>query len=130
MQIVECLGTLSLKEMKEEDHIADLIMQENMMVRRNNLYVTSVTILDTLQEIVEHLIIRMEPIIEGMYLYISYVITLDMQQDSTKWIEGTLIGTLIIEGTTIGMIGGIKMEASIVKRRQSKNILKNYKKHL
>ena len=81
--------------MKEEDQRAC-----PMMDRRTNLCVTSVTILDTLQEIVEHLRIRMELIKEEMHLYVSYVITSDTQQDIAEWTKGTLTGIQIIEGTT------------------------------
>ena len=60
-----------------------------IMEEENKLYPTSVTILDILQGIVEHLIIKMMEIKEGMYMYVSYVITLDTQQDSIEWTEGT-----------------------------------------
>ena len=57
--------------------------------KEDRLFVTYVTILDTLQGIVEHLIISVMENKEGMYLYVSYVITLDTQQDSIEWIEET-----------------------------------------
>ncbi len=63
--------------MKEEDHKEDPMMEEDLMEKIKNLYVTSVTILDTSQGIAEHLIVIMEPTKEGMHLYVIYVITLD-----------------------------------------------------
>ena len=54
--------------------------------KEDRLFVIDVTILDTLQGIAEHLIIIME-IKKGIHLYVSYVITLDTQQDSIEWIE-------------------------------------------
>ena len=81
MQIVECLGILTLQEaIREEHHRVDLMMME----KEDRLYVTSVTIQDTLQEIAEHLIVIMKKIREGMHMYVSYVITLDIQQDSIE----------------------------------------------
>ena len=78
MQIVECLGILTLhEEMGEGDHKEDIMIIEE----EDRLYATNITILDTLQGIIEHLIVRMEPIRGGMYLYVSYEITLDTQQD-------------------------------------------------
>ena len=56
--------------------------------KEEKMFVTNVIILDTLQGIVEHLIIRMMEIKVGMYLYVSYVITLDTQQHSIEWKEG------------------------------------------
>ena len=58
------------------------------MEKEDRLFSTDVTILDTLQGIVEHLIISVMEKKEGMYLYVSYVITLDTQQDFVEWIEG------------------------------------------
>lgn len=63
--------------MKEEDHRTYPIMVKDLMVKGNNLYVTSVTIQYTLQGIVEHLKIKMEWIGEKMHLYVSYAINLD-----------------------------------------------------
>ena len=71
---------------------------------KNHFVCYKCNILGTLQGIVEHLIVKMELIKEGMPLYVSYVITLDTQQDYVEWIEGTLIGTLITKGTIIGML--------------------------
>ena len=45
--------------------------------KEGKLYVTDATTLDILQGIVEHLMISAMEEIEGMYLYASYVITLD-----------------------------------------------------
>ena len=39
-----------------------------------------------------------------MYLYVSYVITLDTQQSFVEWIEEKLIGIRIIEGITKEMV--------------------------
>ena len=61
MQIVECLGILTLWEvMKEKDHREDLMMEIYQMKKEDKLYATSITIQDTLQEIVEHMIVRMK----------------------------------------------------------------------
>ena len=98
MQIVECLGILTLQVI-EEDLTAMKVEKEEKM------FVTDVIILDTLQGIVEHLIISVMEIKEGMYLYVSYVITLDTQQDSIEWIEGALIGIRITKGTIEGDAG-------------------------
>ena len=57
--------------------------------KEDRLFVKDVTILDKLQGIVEHLIISVMENKEGMYLYVSYVITLDTQKDSVEWIEVT-----------------------------------------
>ena len=56
--------------------------------KEDKLFVTDVTILDTLQGTKEHLIINVMENKEEMYLYVSYVITLDTHQDSIEWIEG------------------------------------------
>ena len=48
---------------------------------------------------VEHLMINVMENLEEMYLYVSYVITLDTQQDFVEWIEGTWTGIRIIEET-------------------------------
>jgi len=63
--------------MKEENHIKDIIMEKYVMLRRKSSSVTSVTSLDTLQGIKEHLRIRMKSIREEMHIYVSYVISLD-----------------------------------------------------
>ena len=47
--------------------------------KEEKLFVTNVTILDTLQGIAENLITSVIVNREGMYLYVSYVITLDTQ---------------------------------------------------
>ena len=86
--------------MEEVDLRVDLMTERNLMVRESILFVTNVTILDTLQEIAEQLKIRREKVIGEMNLYVSYAITLDTQQATTKWTEGTSIGVLIIGGTT------------------------------
>ena len=57
--------------MEEKDCTTIIVEKED------RLYAIDVTTLDTLQGIVEHLIMRMMEIKEGMYLYVSYVITLD-----------------------------------------------------
>ena len=57
--------------------------------KEDRLFVTDVTILDTLQGIAEHVIISVMEKKEEMYLYVSYVITLETQQDSIEWIEET-----------------------------------------
>ena len=72
MQLVECLEVLTLHE-EGEDHIVMIMEKED------KLYNTSVIIFDILQAIAKHLIIRMMEIREEMYLYVSYVITLDTQ---------------------------------------------------
>ena len=56
--------------------------------KEDKLFVIDVKIQDTLQGIVEQLITSIMVNKEGMYLSISYVITLDTQQDSIEWIEG------------------------------------------
>ena len=48
--------------MGEEDHRAYVMIME----KEDRLYATSVTMLDTLQEITKHLIVRMKEIKEGM----------------------------------------------------------------
>ena len=53
------------------------------------LYARNVTILDTLQGIVENLVIIVMENKEGMYLYVNYVINLDTQQGFVEWIEET-----------------------------------------
>ena len=82
MQIVECLETLILQVIKEGDH-----KEYPMMEKINSLCITSVTNLDTLQEIVEYLKVRMQPIREEMHMYVSYVKTLDSQQDIVEGIK-------------------------------------------
>ena len=42
------IGTLTLQVMQERDQREDLMMEEDLMEKRNNLCVTSVTILNTL----------------------------------------------------------------------------------
>ena len=79
MGIVECLGILTLQVMKEVDPRVDPLMVRNLMVKERRLCVTSVTTLDTLQGIVKHLRIRMEPTKGEIYLYVSYATTLDTQ---------------------------------------------------
>lgn len=50
-----------------------------MKVKKDDkLFIIDATILDTMQGIVEHLTTRIMNK-EGMYLYVSYVITLDTQ---------------------------------------------------
>ena len=48
--------------------------------KEDRLFAIDAIIMDTLQGIVEHLITSIMNK-EGMYLYVSYVITLDTQQD-------------------------------------------------
>ena len=88
------------------------------MEKRASLCVTCVTILDTLQGIFKHLMTKewkkqfvtnkegMTSLInkEGMYLYVSYVITLDRQKGCIEWIEETFTRIRIIEGTTKEMM--------------------------
>ena len=81
MQIVEYLGTLTVQATEE-----DLTIMR--VEKENKLFVTNVIILDTLQGIVEHLTTNIMNK-EGMYMYVNYVITLDTQNDSIEWIEGT-----------------------------------------
>ena len=100
------------------------------MVRKSNLFVTNVTILDILQGIAEYLKVRIGTIRGEMHLYVSYAINLDTQQDSIEWTEGTLTRTLITEGTTTRMIEGKKMGEKIVRKKQSRNMFRNSKKHL
>ena len=57
------------------------------MEKEDRLFVIDVTIFNILQGIVEHLIISVMEIKEGMYLYENYARTLDTQQDSIEWIE-------------------------------------------
>ena len=45
--------------------------------KEDRLFVIDVTIFDTLQGIIEHLIISVMDNKEEMYLYVSYVITLE-----------------------------------------------------
>ena len=59
------------------------------MEKEDRLFVTDVTILDTLQGIVQHLIISVMENKEGMYMYVCYVINLDIKKDYVEWIEGT-----------------------------------------
>ena len=59
--------------------------------KEDKLFVTNVTILDTLQGIAKHLIISMMERKEGMYLYVSYIITLETQKDSVEWKKRHLI---------------------------------------
>ena len=70
MQIVGCIGTLTMQE-KE-----DLI--EMKVEKEDKFFVINVTILDGLKGIAEH---RTTNIMnkEGMYMYFSYVTTLDKQ---------------------------------------------------
>lgn len=91
MQIVECLATLTMQEI-EEDPI------EMKVEKEEKLFVTDVTILDTLQRISEHLMTKLMNK-ERMYLYVSYVITLETQKSSAEQIEEILKGIRIIEGT-------------------------------
>ena len=81
MQIVECLGILTL-EVEGKDHTSMIVEKEE------KLFAIDVTTLDTLQGIVEHLIIKMMEIREGTYLYVNYKITLDKKQDSIEWKKG------------------------------------------
>ena len=55
-------------------------------------YVTDAIILDTLQEIAEHLMISTMEEIEGMYLHVSYATILDTQQSLVEWTEEFLTG--------------------------------------
>ena len=89
MQIVECLGILTMQ-----------VIEEDLMAMRagkeDKSYVTYVITLDTLQEIVEHLMISaME--IEGMYLHVIYATILDTQKSLVEWIEEFLIGIKTLE---------------------------------
>ena len=59
----------------------------------------------------------MEPIKEGVHLYVSYVITLDTQQDFVEWTKGTSTRITIIEGTIIGMTKGMITTMIIVKKK-------------
>ena len=56
--------------------------------KEDKLFSIGVTILDTLQGIVEHLITSIMNK-QGMYLYVSNVITLDTQKDFIEWTEET-----------------------------------------
>ena len=82
--------------------------------KEDRLCSTDVTILDMLHGITEHLIIRMMEIKEGMYLYVSYVITLYTQKKPIQLIEGTSIEIRIIEGIAVEMKEGMM----IVKRKK------------
>ena len=73
--------------MDEVDHRQDLMMDRNLMVKGRKVYITSVTILDTLQGIIEHLKVRMELIKGGIHLYVSYAINLDTHKDFVEWKE-------------------------------------------
>ena len=57
--------------------------------KEDRLFFIDVIILDTLQGIAKYLIISVMENKEKMCLYVSYVITLDAQQDYIEWIEGT-----------------------------------------
>ena len=48
-------------------------------------YVTDAIILDTVKELVEHLMISAMEEIEGMYLHVSYATILDIQQNLVEW---------------------------------------------
>ena len=63
-------------------------------------YVIDAITFDTLQGIVEHLMISAMAEIKGMHLYISYATTLDTPQSLVEWIEGISIGIRILEETT------------------------------
>ena len=87
------------------------------MVKRNSLYVTSLTTLDILQGITDYLIVRMEPIKEEMHLYVSYVITLDTHWDIVEWTKETSIGILTVEGTITRMTKGMNMAMITIRRK-------------
>ena len=59
----------------------------------------------------------MEPIKEGMHIYVSYAITLDTQQNSIEWTEGTLTWILIIEWTTIEITEGMRIHVMKVRKK-------------
>ena len=80
MQIVGYIGILTMQEIE-----GDLTVMK--VEKEEKLFATDATTLDTLQGIIEHLIIRMMEIKEGMYLYVSYLINLDTQRDFVEWIE-------------------------------------------
>ena len=69
MQIVECLEILTMQV------IEDLTTMK--VGKEDKSYVTNVITLDTLWEIVEHLMISAMEEIEEMYLHVSYAIVLD-----------------------------------------------------
>ena len=81
MQIVKILGTLTM-------HVIEEDLTTMKVEKEEKLFVTDEIILDTLQGIAEHLTTsRMNK--EEMYLYVSYVVTLNTQKSSTEWIEET-----------------------------------------
>lgn len=116
--------------MKKEDHKAHLMMEEDLIEKGNRLYVTSVTILDTLQGIAKHLIVKMETIKRGMHLYVCYAINLDTQRDIIEWTRETSTEILISEETTTEMTEGMITTMITIKMKQSKNMLMNSRKHL
>ena len=66
--------------------------------REDKSYVIDAITLDTLQGIVEHLMISaME--IEEMYLHVIYAKILDIQQSLAGWTEGFSIGIKTLEET-------------------------------
>ena len=65
--------------------------------KEDKSYVIDVITLDTLQEIVEHLMISAMEKIEGMYLHVSYATILDTQQSLVEWIEEFSTGIKILE---------------------------------
>ena len=75
MKIVECLGILTLQIIEEKYYIAMIVEKED------RLFVIDVIILDTLQGTTKHLMINVMENKEEMYLYVSYIINLDRQQD-------------------------------------------------
>ena len=80
MQIVECLEILTMQVI-EEDLIAMKVGKEDKS------YVIDTITLDTLQGIVEHLMINAMEEIEGIYLHVSYAKILDIQKSLAKCIE-------------------------------------------
>ena len=84
---------------------------------KKNLCVTSVTILDTLQGIIEHLRIKMKLIREEMHLYVSYTITLDTHQNIAKGTKENLTRIQIKKETTIEIIEGMIIAMTTIRRK-------------
>ena len=74
--------------------IEDLIAMK--VGKEDKSYVTDVITLETLQQIIEHLMIS-AMVIEEMYLHVSYATILDTQQSLAEWTKEFLIGIKTLE---------------------------------
>jgi hypothetical protein len=101
--------------MKKEEHRVELMIEGDLMEKRDSLFCISVSNLDTLQGIAEHLIIRLEQVRKGMHLYVSYVINLNTLRDIVEWIQGITEGNLEMKETMEEMMKGTSQMSGTIE---------------